>query len=307
MHTNMAEVPELVNCGFSPCAMPSAAYTPTLIWTFSWVWFAEASLVHWLSQMLAPMAAALWQPYRKQMNTDSRGPTALMYSRYTFVFTWFWETGQAAGRTCTAKKAWYGLDTLLHFRYNYKLNSTLKSNLEISENKEYICTRGDVTDWPCPFPRSLPGWVFPSRVVSSSLVTLSVSSGCSRVSSPSGIWGFRHLPKWYWSVCEEGNENNERFLKWLLKNIQEKAARALNDQIITSNQWIKKKQTSLISNLKGSSKTPKVPYKLPLCFVDHRLIVNHVCVVAKGIIREQILIFELICNNIECCVIQSCS
>ena len=68
--------------------MPSAAYTPTLIWTFSWVWLFEASLVHWLSQMFAPMDAALWQPYRKQMNTDSRGPTALMYSRYTFAFTW---------------------------------------------------------------------------------------------------------------------------------------------------------------------------------------------------------------------------
>lgn len=73
---------------FLPCAMPSAAYTPTLKWTFSWVWFFEASLVHWLSQMFAPMAAALWQPYRKQMNTASRGPTALTYSRYTFVFTW---------------------------------------------------------------------------------------------------------------------------------------------------------------------------------------------------------------------------
>lgn len=70
-----------------PCAIPSAAYTPTLMFKFSWVWLAEASLVHWLSQMFAPMAAALWQPYRKQMNTDSRTPTAFAYSRYTFDFT----------------------------------------------------------------------------------------------------------------------------------------------------------------------------------------------------------------------------
>lgn len=95
-----------------------------------------------------------------------------------------------------------------------------------------------------------------------------------------------------------------------MKSVQEYAAYAMNDQIVISSHWIKKNLTSLISNLKGSSKKTKifsVPYKLPLCFIDHRLIVNHVCVVAKGIIREQIFIFKLICNNIESCVIQFCS
>lgn len=80
------------------------------------------------------------------------------------------------------------------------------------------------------------------------------------------------------------------------------ATRVLNEQImslISSKVCIK--NLNLITSLKGSSKETKIfslPYKFPLCFIDHRLIVNHVCVVAQGVIREQFLIFKLICNNI---------
>lgn len=35
-----------------------------------------------------------------------------------------------------------------------------------------------------------------------------------------------------------------------------------------------------------------IPYEISLCLIDHRLIVHHVCVVAKGIVREQFLIFD---------------
>lgn len=66
----------------------------------------------------------------------------------------------------------------------------------------------DLMDWPCQFLQSLPGWVSPSHVVSSSLVARRVSSDYSHVSSPSVTWGPLHLLKWCWSVCkmERGNK-----------------------------------------------------------------------------------------------------
>lgn len=39
-----------------------------------------------------------------------------------------------------------------------------------------------------------------------------------------------------------------------------------------------------------------LPSKLPLGLINHRLVVNHVCVVAEGIFREQLLILKLICK-----------
>ena len=48
-----------------------------------------------------------------------------------------------------------------------------------------------------------------------------------------------------------------------------------------------------------------LPYKIPLGFIDHRLIVHHVCVVAKGVVREQFLILNyLLCEAMKQYVIQ---
>lgn len=126
----------------------------------------------------------------------------------------------------------------------------------------------------CRFQQSQPEWVSPSQAVSSFPARPFVSSGCSHVSSLSGTLGFLHQLRWRWSVCKGTthpvNQRHSMAAGWL--------------------EWAIEKK------LEGHVFICFQPYKLPLCFIDHRFAVHHVCVVAEGILREQFLILKLLCK-----------
>lgn len=107
---------------------------------FCWVPFTTGSLVQSLSHTLAPMAAAFWQQYRKQITKEMTGPTAFMYCENTVSFTckithqsWFAQpTREGAQRELWDRKipcernCWQNFNTLWH-QPNSKLSELLNT------------------------------------------------------------------------------------------------------------------------------------------------------------------------------------
>lgn len=105
-----------------------------------WVPFTTGSLVQSLSHTLAPMAAAFWQQYRKQITKEMTGPTAFMYCQNTVSFTckithqsWFVQPTQAGvyrelrdRKILCEKNRWQNFNTLWH-QSNSKLPKPLNT------------------------------------------------------------------------------------------------------------------------------------------------------------------------------------